>query len=187
MFLPKIKRNKSKLQCFSYKKNLYITLACFCIVNIPEDSYGYVGIVSSNFMGFLSDFDINDTPNHAIKSHPRINNKGYTRMQKQLTTLVLGKLRCSKQFITKTCPCNIQRLFSAVKIENFIGKKIDISYIFAQNIDCGYTLEPPRQFYYIKVEIKGVFIARTCFPDVKRVGVVESTAKVMSWDGHFCV
>ena len=24
--------------------------------------------------------------------------------------------------ISKTCPCNIQRYFSAVKIENFIGK-----------------------------------------------------------------
>ena len=24
--------------------------------------------------------------------------------------------------ITKTCPCNIQRIFSAVKIEKFIGK-----------------------------------------------------------------
>ena len=46
--------------------------------------------------------------------------------------------------ITKTCPCNIQRFFSAVKIENFIGKKINIFLIFAQNIDCGYTLEPPR-------------------------------------------
>ena len=25
--------------------------------------------------------------------------------------------------ITKTCPCNTQRFFSALKIENFIGKK----------------------------------------------------------------
>ena len=47
--------------------------------------------------------------------------------------------------ITKTCPCNIQRFFSGSKIENFIGKKIVIFLIFAQNIDCGYTLEPPRR------------------------------------------
>ena len=58
------------------------------------------------------------------------------------------------------------------------------------DIDCGYTLEPPQRggsnkypqsmfwsknkknrytpanpFYYIKVGFKGVFIARTCFPD----------------------
>ena len=66
--------------------------------------------------------------------------------------------------------------------------------IFAENIDCGYTLEPPWRdssnecpqsmfwiknkkiciplyyssiphFYYIKVGFKGVFISRTCFPD----------------------
>ena len=70
-------------------------------------------------------------------------------------------------------------------------KIFSIFLIFAQNIDCGYTLEPPRQgssneypqsmfwsknkknrytpattiFFYIKVGFKGVFIARTCFPD----------------------
>ena len=70
---------------------------------------------------------------------------------------------------------------------------LDIFLIFAQNIDCGYTLEPPRRsgsneypqcmfwmknnkirytpsnpsfFFYIKVGFKGVYIARTCFPDV---------------------
>ena len=48
-------------------------------------------------------------------------------------------------FIMKTCPCNIQRFLSVVKIENFIGKKSDIFNIFAQNIHCGYTLEPPRR------------------------------------------
>ena len=35
-------------------------------------------------------------------------------------------------------------IFSAVKIGNFIGKKIKNFNIFAQNIDCGYALEPPR-------------------------------------------
>ena len=39
----------------------------------------------------------------------------------------------------------IYRDFLAVKIENFQLKKIDIFLIFAQNIDCGYTLEPPRR------------------------------------------
>ena len=47
--------------------------------------------------------------------------------------------------ITKTCPCNIQRIFSAIRIENFTRKKIDIFNIFAQNIHCGYTLETPRR------------------------------------------
>ena len=35
-------------------------------------------------------------------------------------------------------------IFSAVKIEKIIRKK-DIFLIFAQNIDCGYKLEPPRR------------------------------------------
>ena len=42
--------------------------------------------------------------------------------------------------ITKTRPCKIQRYFSAVKIDQ---KNFDIFSIFAQNINCGYTLEPP--------------------------------------------
>ena len=70
------------------------------------------------------------------------------------------------------------------KIENFQTKTLNIFHISAQNIDCGYSLEPPRrggsneypqsmflsrnkknnvypckpQFYYIKVGFKGVKI-----------------------------
>ena len=56
------------------------------------------------------------------------------------------------------------------KNENFqIKKKIDIFLISAQNIDCGYSLEPPRRQsmflsrnmennIYIKVGFKGVKI-----------------------------
>ena len=69
-------------------------------------------------------------------------------------------------------------------MENFRIKNSDIFHIPAQNIDCGYSLEPPRrggsnvypqsmflskirknnvyprkpQFYYIKVRFKGVEI-----------------------------
>ena len=35
--------------------------------------------------------------------------------------------------------------FLALKIENFQLKDFDIFIIFAQNIDCGYMLEPPCQ------------------------------------------
>ena len=71
-------------------------------------------------------------------------------------------------------------------------KNSDIFHISAQNIDCGYSLEPPRrgrsneypqsmflsrnnknnvypckpQFYYIKVGFKGVKIIKVCFRDV---------------------
>ena len=82
--------------------------------------------------------------------------------------------------------------FLVVKMKNFTGFFLYIFLIFAQNIDCGYTLEPPRrggsneypqsmfwsknkknrytpripQYFYIKMGFKGVYISRTCFPDV---------------------
>ena len=37
-------------------------------------------------------------------------------------------------------------IFCALKIENFQRKNCDTVFLnFAQNIDCGYTLEPPRR------------------------------------------
>ena len=39
----------------------------------------------------------------------------------------------------------IYRIFFGFKNENFHRKKFDIFLIFAQNIDCGYSLEPPRR------------------------------------------
>ena len=38
----------------------------------------------------------------------------------------------------------IYRIFKVVKNGNFQWKILDIFLSFAQNIDCGYTLEPPR-------------------------------------------
>ena len=93
--------------------------------------------------------------------------------------------------ITKTC------LFKYIenctsKNRKFSDKNLNIFHISAQNIDCGYSLEPPRrggsneypqsmflsrnkknnvypckpQFYYIKVGFKGVKIIYVCFRDV---------------------
>ena len=42
-------------------------------------------------------------------------------------------------------PVQYTEIFKVVKNENFRWKKFDIFLIFAQNIDCGYTLEPPRR------------------------------------------
>ena len=42
-------------------------------------------------------------------------------------------------------PMQYTEIFSVVKIENFQQTNFDIFLIFAQNIDCGYTLEPPRR------------------------------------------
>ena len=79
------------------------------------------------------------------------------------------------------------------KNDNFQIKNSNIFHISAQNIDCGYSLEPPcrggsneypqvtflsrnkknnvypckPQFYYIKVGFKGVKIIQVCFRDVQ--------------------
>ena len=42
-------------------------------------------------------------------------------------------------------PMQYTEIFIGVKNENFRQKIFDIFLIFAQNIDCGYTLEPPRR------------------------------------------
>ena len=85
--------------------------------------------------------------------------------------------------ITKTCLFKYTENFTSKKTEKF-QIKTDIFHISAQNIDCEYTLEPPRRggsneypqsmflsrnkknnvypckphFYYIKVGFKGVNI-----------------------------
>ena len=91
----------------------------------------------------------------------------------------LSKERCTT--LRKHAYSNILKIFPP-KNENFQIKISDIFHISAQNIDCGYSLEPPRrggsneypqsmflsrnkktnvypckpQFYYIKVGFKGV-------------------------------
>ena len=88
------------------------------------------------------------------------------------------------QFITKTCLFKYTGHFTTKQNENFQIKSSDIFQVSPQNIDCGYSLEPPRrggsneypqsmflsrnkknnvypcipQFYYIKVGFKGVKI-----------------------------
>ena len=52
----------------------------------------------------------------------------------------------------KTYPCNKQRIFSALKMKISLEKNYYLLFfyfvyfdMFSQNIDCGYTLEPPRR------------------------------------------
>ena len=71
-------------------------------------------------------------------------------------------------------------IFHGCKNDNFQIIFFYIFLIFAQNIDCGHTLEPPQRgpskphFFYIKVGCKGVFVTRTCFRDV--VGKIDNIA-----------
>ena len=41
-------------------------------------------------------------------------------------------------------PMKYTAIFHGCKKDNFQMKKFDVFHIFAQNIDCGYTLEPPQ-------------------------------------------
>ena len=42
-------------------------------------------------------------------------------------------------------PMQYTEIFKVVKNENFHQENFDIFLIFAQNIGCGYTLEPPHR------------------------------------------
>ena len=104
-------------------------------------------------------------------------------LSKEFWTL-LCKLWCVLHHITKTRLFKYTENFTTKKWQFFRKKNSDIFHITAQNIDCGYSLEPPRrggsneypqsmflsrsnknnvypckpQFYYIKVGFKGVKI-----------------------------
>ena len=93
------------------------------------------------------------------------------------------------EYVTKTCLFKYTENCTTKKNENFQIKKSDIFHISAQNINCGYSLEPPRrggsneypqsmflsrnkknnvypckpQFYYIKVGFKGSILYRHVF------------------------
>ena len=94
------------------------------------------------------------------------------------------------QTLRKHAYSNILKILSP-KNENFQIKNSYILHISDENIDCGYSLEPPRrggsneypqsmflsrnqtnnvypckpQFYYIKVGFKGFKIIKACFRD----------------------
>ena len=51
----------------------------------------------------------------------------------------------STRIHSENTPIQIYRKISPPKTENFQIKNPDIFHISAQNIDCGYSLEPPRR------------------------------------------
>ena len=57
----------------------------------------------------------------------------------------IGRMMTNSFYITKTRPCNKQIFFCSNNEKFQWKKKNDIFLIFAQNIDCGHTLEPPRR------------------------------------------
>ena len=61
-------------------------------------------------------------------------------LQGQITRYVSGT-----KFQYENLPMQSTEIFLALKIENFLPKVFDIFLIFAQNIDCGHTLERRRR------------------------------------------
>ena len=71
-----------------------------------------------------------------------------TFMNKKLADFSLSRSKISEGLFFyhyENLPMQYTEIFLALKIENFQLKNVDIFLIFAQNIDCGYTLEPPRR------------------------------------------
>ena len=58
--------------------------------------------------------------------------------------LKLFHISKSLKYITKTCLFKYTENFTTKKLKIFRYKNSDIFHISAQNIDCGYSLEPPR-------------------------------------------
>ena len=56
---------------------------------------------------------------------------------------LMDSYRCYNHY--ENMPMQLPEIFLALTIENFQLKNFDIFLIFAQNIDCGYTLEPLRR------------------------------------------
>ena len=72
--------------------------------------------------------------------------------------------------ITKSRPCFIQKLFGC-KNENFHSRNFDIFNIFAQNIDCGYTLEPLQGSVLTSTQIYILEKKNRCAPVTPRITI----------------
>ena len=57
----------------------------------------------------------------------------------------MTSVKPSGELYYKNLPMQYTVIFFRSKIDNFQRKNFDSFLIFAQNIDCGYTLEPPRR------------------------------------------
>ena len=72
------------------------------------------------------------------KSQPDIMKQNSMNFKAKFEVLTAVKI------ITKTRTCNIQQYFTAVKNVHFHMIFSNIFLIYAQNIDCGCTSEPPQ-------------------------------------------
>ena len=104
-----------------------------------------------------------------------------------------------KRGISTSCPNIIMktRLFNYQKLKIFRWKNSDIFQISAQNIDCGYSLEPLKNkennvypckplFYYTKVGFKGSKFYRHVFMifSLQKLGTLYMS-QYSTIDGHY--
>ena len=118
-------------------------------------------------------------------------------------------LKSESNSLIKNVTCNLTKTCPFLVVKKSKISFFDVFLIFAQNIDCGYTLEPPGrggfneyqqsifgskitkigipckpQFYNnIKVGYEGIYIAWTCYPDEEWYAVHVSVAfgKIMHY------
>ena len=66
-------------------------------------------------------------------------------LQELIQLYLKSKPRYQAENHNENLPIQYTGIFKVVKNENFQRKSFDIFHFFAQNIDCGYTLELPRR------------------------------------------
>ena len=76
-----------------------------------------------------------------------------------------GQLLPYMDYITKQ-KCNILQFFTAVKKDNFQMKNVDFFLHFAQNVDCGYTLEPPPSRKQVREILQYITSRGVCYRNV---------------------
>ena len=100
-------------------------------------------------------------PHAFVRVFVCLDNEIYTLCIEQIfkTAKKKKKKKKRRKLHYENTPIQTYRKFYLKKrTENFQIKNSDIFYISAQNIDCWYSLEPPRQFYNIEVGFKEVKI-----------------------------
>ena len=74
-----------------------------------------------------------------------------------------------------------KEIFKVVKNEKFPPKNFDIFLIFAQNIDCGYTIEPPRHRLAVAVLTS---THNLCFgAKIRKIGIPLHTPVLLNKSG----
>ena len=74
-----------------------------------------------------------------------------SKRSKPASAIISGQpqpVRATQRYLShhyENMPMQYTVIFKVVKNENFLWKSFDIFFMFAQNIDCVYTLEPPRR------------------------------------------